>query len=338
MGVRVTPGCDPINSFYISRSDSLEIDPEVAFGGGNHMVVWSDRRAGYNYIYAARVTPSGTLLDPGGIQIGPASRIDQYCPNIIFTGSRFIVVWRYSDLPSTFALTGRFVETNGQPADTFRICTLAIDAMFNNTVYDGTNFIVTWLETSSPLRIKGQLVSGNGVPIGSPFTVASTAMGKGSFGHCFDGTNYFITWPDTQVRGRKYNRSGQPLGPSFKVSNSANFQNSPYVIPGAGGRYLNVWNEAGVADYDVYGNLDVMMTGIEESSAIKASSVKLKSRFVRNVIEISGADGFVISIFDVLGRSVGTTRTGQFDCRHLRCGIYFIQVSGSENFKVIKIK
>ncbi len=338
MGVRVTPGCDPINSFSIATNESLNLDPNVVFGNGNYMVVWSDGRAGHNRIYAARVTPSGTILDPGGIAVGTIDTIPQYSPSIIYTGTQYITAWHNAGRTGISAITGRFLDLNGQPGDTFRIASTSNGVMSTCTAYDGTNFLTVWLEASRPMYLKGQLVSGNGTLIGSPFIITSSIAGKGLFGLCFDGFNYCVTWPDTQIKGQKYNTNGQPVGSAFNVSNSPNTKGSCYVIGGANNRYLNVWVQMATNRFDLYGNLDMPISKVEESTSVLIPNIFLKSNFVQNTIELKGAEKIKATLFDAAGRFVGSIKHGRFDCRHLKCGVYFIQVSNGEIHKVIKIK
>ncbi len=68
----------------------------VAFDGTNYMVVWQDNRSGIGSdIYAARVTPTGEILDPTGIPVSVMPG-DQGKPDIAFDGTQYIVVWEDS--------------------------------------------------------------------------------------------------------------------------------------------------------------------------------------------------------------------------------------------------
>ncbi len=67
--------------------------PDVAFDGTNFLVVWTDWRAGDNAdIYGARVTPTGTVLDPNGLAI-TAQAEDQERPAVVFGSDRYLIVW-----------------------------------------------------------------------------------------------------------------------------------------------------------------------------------------------------------------------------------------------------
>jgi hypothetical protein len=337
--VRVTPNCDSLNSYFISQANYVQLEPDVAFGGGNYMVVWTDSRSRpYDYrIYGARVAPSGAVLDPNGIPIGTDYMLSQWSPSVVFTGSRFFTVWGYGDSP--FRLLGRFIEPDGRLSDTCWLAAADTSVYMTRLAHDGTNFLMVWEEGrfSVPV-IRGQLVSGVGAPIGGPFTVA-TGVRPAALGLCFDGTNYCITYSTNAVWGRKYDRSGQPVGSAFRISSSPYIQTHSDIIPGPNNRYFNVWAEyRSSSSYDIYGNVDIPIVGIEEAGEFRKSRIHLASCLVKNVIQITGAEGRLVSLFDISGCKIGTTRSARFDCRHLACGIYFVKTESGERFRVVKIR
>lgn len=69
-----------------------QLQPAVAFGGKNYLVVWSDKRkpALDHYIYGARVDNSGKLQDPAGI---PISTKYERGAAASFDGGNYVVVW-----------------------------------------------------------------------------------------------------------------------------------------------------------------------------------------------------------------------------------------------------
>ncbi|RME02211.1 MAG: hypothetical protein D6812_06645 [Deltaproteobacteria bacterium] len=76
----------------VSRFAWEEKDPAVAWNGEVFLVVWTDFRNGDGDIYAARVSPSGEVLDPEGIAVSKVKRT-QRTPAVVWGGSAFLVVW-----------------------------------------------------------------------------------------------------------------------------------------------------------------------------------------------------------------------------------------------------
>ena len=70
--------------------------PDVARAGATWLIVWQDERdiatTGRD-IYAARVTNSGAVLDPGSFPVLAADG-PQDCPKVASDGSSFLVVWQ----------------------------------------------------------------------------------------------------------------------------------------------------------------------------------------------------------------------------------------------------
>src|SRR5215217_2293656 len=47
-------------------------EQNVAASRSEYLIVWTDRRNGADGVYASRVSPTGAVLDPGGIPISEA--------------------------------------------------------------------------------------------------------------------------------------------------------------------------------------------------------------------------------------------------------------------------
>jgi hypothetical protein len=63
----------------ISTAGSKEESPAIAFDGTNYLVVWEDSSGAFDRnIYASRVSPSGSVLDSGGVVISDAENQQRY--------------------------------------------------------------------------------------------------------------------------------------------------------------------------------------------------------------------------------------------------------------------
>jgi hypothetical protein len=69
--------------------------PAVAAGLTNSMVVWVDSTANEN-VWATRVRPDGTVLDPTGIPVSTGDTTGD--PSIAFDGENYLVVWAGVDV------------------------------------------------------------------------------------------------------------------------------------------------------------------------------------------------------------------------------------------------
>jgi len=79
----------------------IGVTPRVASDGTNWLVVWSrpvtetgcGGGGGSYRLYAARVAPDGTDLDPIGVELAPADNGRQIDPDVEWNGSRYVIAW-----------------------------------------------------------------------------------------------------------------------------------------------------------------------------------------------------------------------------------------------------
>ena len=64
----------------------------MTFGGANYLVAWEDTRFGCCSIFGTRVSPAGSVLDPGEIAIATRGR-EQVEPAAAFDGTNYFVAW-----------------------------------------------------------------------------------------------------------------------------------------------------------------------------------------------------------------------------------------------------
>lgn len=343
MGVRVTPSLDTLHSIVISAALNVQFMADATYGGGNYMVVWTDYRSGAAYqIYGARVSTAGAVLDPSGIALGPATASSyQYYPSVGYNGTRYFVVWGYYSSP--YAITGRFVNTNGTLyGDTIRIAAASSYVYGTRIAYDGTNFMITWVEYGTNSQLKGIRISGStGAPIGSPFVISDSVYYYGSIGLSFANNRYLAVFCKQvgsyyQMMGRYYSTAGTPMGAAFNISNNAYSCYYGDVAAGPSGKYFNLWTEYR-STYDIYGNLDVMI-GLDENKSETRPVTALKSSIVRNAIELKEAAGLEMKVYDASGRFMGKSSTGRFDVSGLECGVYLVCLPNGEQYKAVKVK
>ena len=120
-----------------------QAEPAVAFDGSNFLVVWTDGRNG-SCIYAARVAPQGTVLDPTGFVVSQGGS-DRRFPAVGFDGANFFVVWA-DGRSGDWDIRGTRVTPQGEVLDTSGLVIFegSYDQYAPAIEFDGTDFLVTW--------------------------------------------------------------------------------------------------------------------------------------------------------------------------------------------------
>jgi large repetitive protein len=92
--------------------------PAVAWNGQRYLVVWAEGSAdGTSSIYAARVSPTGTVLDPNGILLGSGDAFETLsAPGVAGGAGKFLVMWErepegtYDDLDAAMVTNAGVVQ------------------------------------------------------------------------------------------------------------------------------------------------------------------------------------------------------------------------------------
>ncbi|MEO0108465.1 MAG: hypothetical protein ABIK62_04755, partial [candidate division WOR-3 bacterium] len=141
--------------------------------------------------------------------------------------------------------------------DTVRLSTPgAYDAAVG---FDGTNFLVAWLDDRGGLfaaRVSpaGEVLDPNGIRVARTPDRSRPAV-------AFDGTNYLVVYPQySHVRARRVSTDGSVLEPEIVISNEGEGQDAP-AVAFDGTNYLVAWADYRVDNLDIYG-ARVSPTGI----------------------------------------------------------------------------
>jgi len=265
--IAVPPGLDD-GEFLIDTSGvHAENRPAVAFDGANFLVVWDDPRSGSDRdVYGARVTPSGTVLDPSGFVISQAANT-QYGPALGFDGANFLVAWEDYRSGSDYDIYGARVTPSGTVLDPsgFVVSQAAGSQCGTALGFDGANFLVVWQDFrsgSDSSDICGARVTPSGTVLdASGFVISQPAGSQYGPALAFDGANFLVVWNDPRsvsyydIYGARVTPSGTVLDASgFVVSQAAGSQCGP--APGFdGANFLVVWNDfrSGSDGADIYG-------------------------------------------------------------------------------------
>ncbi|HVL34003.1 MAG TPA: hypothetical protein VM600_10550 [Actinomycetota bacterium] len=140
---------DTIVSLGSNRND----EPEVAWNGRFTLAVWADSRGSTGSdIYAARVSPSGRLMDPLPLAVSRAAR-SQRNPAVAWNGSVFLVTWTDHRGDTTANrergdIYGARVSASGRVLDPAGLPIRATSGSREGAAVTaiGSSFIVVWSE------------------------------------------------------------------------------------------------------------------------------------------------------------------------------------------------
>jgi hypothetical protein len=186
VATRVNGSCEVLDVEPIRLPGKLT-NMTVEYGGGCYLVAGFD-----GDIAGVRVSSSGQVLDSSEFTISQADYLGTY-PDIAFDGTNFLVVWTddvrgsYSNITDVY---GARVTPDGHVLDAggFTVCNAPGDQSGASVTYDGTYFVVVWLDERNGGRelygarvtAGGELIDQGGFPVatgternGWPRTAAS---------------------------------------------------------------------------------------------------------------------------------------------------------------------
>jgi hypothetical protein len=251
---------DPEFRVNTYTTDTQE-DPVVASdSSGNFVVVWeSDSQDGSSRgVFGQRYATTGEPL-------GPEFRVNTYTTNqqenpavASDSSGNFVVVWTtYTQDGSSLGVFGQRYDSSGAPlGPEFPVNTFTTGIQYFPAVASDSsgNFVVVWRSwDGSPSGVFGQRFASTGEPLGPEFQVNTytpdaqehPAVASDSSG------NFVVVWEsccqdgsisNSGVFGQRYDSSGAPLGPEFRVNTyTMNSQYRPAVTSNPSGNFVVVW-------------------------------------------------------------------------------------------------
>jgi hypothetical protein len=244
-GARVRPDGSVVDAAGIrigAAADSFYYAPhDVTWDGVDVLVTWQAGAFGQESIRGTRVDPSGTVLDPDGVELA-----DGFHPATAFDGTRHLVTSAIR-LYARDIVAGARVTPGLAPLDPdgFTVAVGADQQSDLDVVSDGANHFAVWVDnrTGSPAvyggRIgpEGQLLDGAGFAVSVP--AESYVEGPSV---AFDGTNFLVVWVERPrndanfLRAARISRSGAILErfdidqPSYISIPEVEFGNGVFLV------------------------------------------------------------------------------------------------------------
>ncbi len=255
---------DP-DGIRISTAPGTQACPSVVYGGANYFIAWQDDRSSAD-IYGARVTSTGTVLDPDGIAISVAPQ-HQKLPDVAYDGMNYLVVWQDVRAGGWFPndIYGARVDQSGTVLDPDGIPINTLDHAQSrpSLCYSGVSYLVVYddLRDNIQVDVYGSRVTQDGIvldPIG--ILISKQIYTQALSASSFDGANFFTIYEDFRnngncdIYGSRINISGEILDPGgIPITTEPFIQGCPDIAYD-GNNYLAIWHDTRREDYrDIYG-------------------------------------------------------------------------------------
>src|SRR5262245_993412 len=173
-------------------------DLDIAFDGTNYLVVWTSL-TGFSRadIRAARVTPQGVDLDPGGFVLTEHEQFGAYSPHVAFDGENYLVSYE-----NCYCIRAVRVHPDGTILHPFGIGIAGQHFPQRNGVsYGAGEYLVTWNSSEGVLAAR-VLPDGTVLDFDGRIVVAHLANLYAVPASTFDGTNFVVTWADDHLDGQ----------------------------------------------------------------------------------------------------------------------------------------
>jgi hypothetical protein len=282
------------NGILISNAGGNQDKPSVTFDGTNFLAVWQDSRNGSYDIYGARISTSGTVLDPNGIPICTQPESPGH-PSVEFDGTNYLVVWNQYNTSWETDIYGARITPSGAVIDPngFAISFSQFNQEFPKIAFDGTNYLVTWTDYrggydpdifAARITQSGNVLEPDGIAVSTEADTVYRNQDMQSI--AFDGTNYLIVYRNSDdnyydaIFGTRVSPTGNVLDPDGKlvcpVSNLPELQDAYPSIAFGNSNYLVVWEHTPCMWYpycfDIYGTRVAPDLSIFDPQGIVASS------------------------------------------------------------------
>jgi len=327
---------------------------DISFDGQNFLVVWIDRSSGTNGdICAARVSPDGVVLDPGGFAVA-ADTFDDWWPVLCFTGTDYLVAWMEGYWQGHSDIYGALVSPAGVVTKPrFVVSDASGDQLFPAVAPGPASSLVAWEDTRSlasdiyaaRVQVDGTVLDPSG------FAVAVSGSNERRPRVTSDDTGFRVLWywwqPSTTTFGAgRVDTAGNVthVGDWFGLPGSAAFD----AAYGSGPELLllfSCWTDTALGRY--YGSDRLWarlgdVPGIEQAQDLQSRRATDGASIVRGVLHLgervsSSPSSSAGHLMDVSGRKVLNLQPGANDVRALAPGVYFVRTAQAQAQAVQKV-
>ncbi|QSQ19174.1 tandem-95 repeat protein [Pyxidicoccus parkwayensis] len=229
--------------FFIRDAPGRQYLPQVIFNGTNYVVTWQDDQIGRGNlltIQAARVSPSGAVLDADGyVVMGNPSGNTFFVEDMATSGTDILVAWVGASGSVHDPVYTSRLNLEGAPlTEKILVSSSSHTQLSPSVASDGHHHLVVWTEPNALPQgsdIFGTFLDDAGVEV-TPggFAITQAARNQQAPAVAFDGTHFLVTWTETlsnaddhAIMGRRIPAFGAPVTPEFRIHSLAGAPGTP---------------------------------------------------------------------------------------------------------------
>jgi hypothetical protein len=287
------PGAE--RNITTARPANRQANAAVAWNGSVYLVVWEEHFANGDppAIFGARVSATGTVLDPTGFRIstGSSDGAAQLAPAVAAGDGGFMVVWVDAPEGTYTDLDAAIVGGDGAIVRSEWAFRHVDNGQYDPSIaWNGSRYLVTWEDGPDPSD--PDIFAARAYADGSSYDACSyesclddeydwpglpirATLGEVDGSHqtkpvvAAVGSRFHIAWEDTEtttvsdVRGARFQLGGVMDDPPFTIASASGAQEEP-AIAANGENLLTVWTDRrGGTGRDVWGDVSVLGDGAD---------------------------------------------------------------------------
>jgi hypothetical protein len=263
--IRVSAAGHVLDTAMFLRHDPVvwQAYPNVAFGDTCFLATWSEGMEQPD-IYAARISPSGNLMDTAAIQLCSDPDVEVFS-SIGFDGTNYLVMWEEDDtLYPSGTLSGRRLTVDGVPLDSgfIRPRPRGYVCTDPNVSQDHENFLVACNYVDTTTYIFGVCclrISPQGAVLDSGIFLPMGADNQYDPSGASNGTDFLAVWLEDRggqfaaVSAARISTDGTVLDPAGFPVDTAPTGKSGTATAFGDSVFLTAWaDNRGTTGYDIY--------------------------------------------------------------------------------------
>ncbi len=162
----------------IQISSNYAREHAISFDGTNFLIAWCEGSGVDESVSGQLLSNTGALVGNNFLIDGEPQKSDNPL-SMAYDGTQYFVLYHKQAIDTTWNIYGRFVSKSGSVSgNRILICDSTKHPSIPSIACDGTDYLITWIEMSWPIVVKGEFFNKLGAPVDTAFIAFDTLGGK----------------------------------------------------------------------------------------------------------------------------------------------------------------